>query len=98
MHKADKQRKKRTAHTQGEHSTPTSLFQSALFGSLCGLLCSGVLLFLVSFICYRSPDPDSLILPLSLGALYLSCLVGGGAYPLWPQELQRKDMRGCRPV
>ncbi len=79
MHKADKKRKKKSTHTSGEHRAPASLFQSALFGSLCGLICSAALLFLVSFVCYRSPDPDSLILPLSLGALYLSCLVGGFA-------------------
>ena len=79
MKKAEKKRKKKPSVASGERSAPASLFQSALFGSLCGLITSVLLLFAVTIICYRVADPEPLMQPLSLGALYLSCLVSGFA-------------------
>ena len=79
MRKVEKKRKKKPQHRQSESPPSTSLVQSALFGSLCGLISSVLLLLIVSFVCYRASDPDFLLWPLSLGALYLSCLVAGFA-------------------
>ncbi len=60
-------------------STLGNLFQSALFGALCGLIAAAILLLAVTAICYATADPVSLTTPLSLAALYLSAFVAGFA-------------------
>ena len=76
MRSNEKKRKKKSV---SEHREVGSMLQSALFGALCGMLSSLVLLFIVALICYRSPDPDALLSPLALGALFVSSFVSGFA-------------------
>lgn len=72
------QKRKRThRHTAEEGSSPALLLQSSAVGMGAALLCAMLLLLLGSLLCLRSSDPSKLLLPLGLGALYLSSLLGG---------------------
>ena len=46
-------------------------------GFAVSVIAAAVLIFAVSAIAYSAGDPDSVILPLSLAALYVACAVGG---------------------
>ena len=41
------------------------------------MIAAAVLIFVVSAVAYSAGDPDSVIRPLALAALYISCAVGG---------------------
>lgn len=55
----------------------SSLLQNALFGSFVGLLCALILLLAGAAIAIKSDDPDAVISPISLFALYASAFFGG---------------------
>lgn len=77
----NKKKKKAHAHThnEGERHAPAALLQSALFGSVCGLLSAALLLFGATLVCYRLADPNAWMTPLALAALFLSSFVAGFA-------------------
>ena len=64
-------------HRAEEGSSISKLFQNAAVGVGVALLCSILMLLIGAMICQRSEDPQAIILPWGLGALYLSALIGG---------------------
>ncbi len=46
-------------------------------GFAVSVIAAAVLIFVVSAVAYSAGDPDSVIRPLALAALYISCAVGG---------------------
>lgn len=78
--KKSKKRKKASAakaHQKEGEKGLASLLQSSLFGSLIGLVTAFVLLLGGTAIAMRASDPDAMISPLSLFALYASAFFGG---------------------
>lgn len=67
-------KKRRTSENSDLFSV---LCKNAALGSAVSLLCAVALMFVGSLVCLRSEDPLKLILPIGLGTLYLSALVGG---------------------
>ena len=53
------------------------LFKNSVKGFLISLGSGIVLILILGYICYTRHDPDALIAPLGLTALYLSALAGG---------------------
>ncbi len=64
---------------KNSHEVKRSLFLSSVKAQIAWGASAVILLLLFSLIAYNSADPDSLILPLSLCALYLSAVIGGFA-------------------
>ena len=67
-----------TAPAEGGLGGMTALLSSCAAGAGGGLLSALILCLGGALICSLSSDPHGLILPLSLAALYLSALLGGG--------------------
>ena len=53
------------------------LCKNAALGTATSLLCALTLMLIGALLCLRSNDPLKLILPIGLGTLYLSALIGG---------------------
>lgn len=62
---------------KNSHEVGRGLFISSLQAQIAWIISAVLLLLLVCAIAYSTEDPDSLIFPLSLCALYLSAIVGG---------------------
>lgn len=54
-----------------------SLIRSAAISALCGIICFFVLLMLLAALSMLAPSPHSLLLPVSLAAIYLSSFATG---------------------
>ena len=74
------------SHATKKHDHPRqqapalgSLFQSAMFGALIGILCATLLLFVATVICYATADPCAFTTPAALSALYLASFASGFA-------------------
>lgn len=77
LHKKARPAAKRSAHSAPEEETP-ALWAKHLGKSLLATFCFGVVFTLAGALCaYFYPDPDRLIMPLSLCASALTALCGG---------------------
>lgn len=77
-------------HKRVRTGSSTSMFGAALKGGAIGLLLSVLLAVVITLCILGAADPDALVFPLSLAALYVSAFVsgfvatkinGGGALP-----------------